>query len=293
MYANVLIGIEGGAGGRDAVALARHLAAPGATMTLAHVHRGLLRPSAAVTLGPAAEEAEASARLLEFERDASGLPADVASVAAASPARGLHEEAERRCADLIVVGSSSRGTLGRVLLRDDARASLNGAPCAVAVAARGYSGASAPPRRIGVGYDESLESEAALAAARALAGSSGASVHVLEVVSLPILAYNGLVPVVDDLLDDVCKDTSARLAKLAGVKASVVSGHAGEELAAFSRCLDLLVVGSRAYGPLRRLVLGSTANYLEHRGRCSLLVVPRAAVRAGAPQSAAAEPAVA
>jgi hypothetical protein len=56
-----------------------------------------------------------------------------------SPGRGLHEEAERRNADLIVVGSSSRSLLGRVWVGDDARASLNGAPSAVAIAARSYA----------------------------------------------------------------------------------------------------------------------------------------------------------
>ena len=39
--------------------------------------------------------------------------------------------------------------------------------------------------------------------------------------------------------------------------------------------LDILVVGSRSYGAARRLVLGSTSNYLERHARCSLLVLPR------------------
>ena len=53
-------------------------------------------------------------------------------------------------------------------------------------------------------------------------------------------------------------------------------GLAGEELAAFGEHVDLLVVGSRGYGPVRRLVLGSTSEYLERHARCSLLVLPRA-----------------
>jgi nucleotide-binding universal stress UspA family protein len=54
-----------------------------------------------------------------------------------------------------------------------------------------------------------------------------------------------------------------------------VYGLTGEELATFGDVLDLLVVGSRSYGPLRRLVLGSTSNYLQRRARCPLLVLPR------------------
>jgi hypothetical protein len=37
------------------------------------------------------------------------------------------------------------------------------------------------------------------------------------------------------------------------------------------------VVGSRSYGPVRRLVIGSTSDYLERHARCALLVLPRAA----------------
>ena len=51
----------------------------------------------------------------------------------------------------------------------------------------------------------------------------------------------------------------------------------GEELAAFGDDVDILVVGSRSYGPVRRMMLGSTSDYLERHARCSLVVLPRAA----------------
>ena len=54
-------------------------------------------------------------------------------------------------------------------------------------------------------------------------------------------------------------------------------GLAGEELAAFGDEVQLLVVGSRGYGPMKRLILGSTSGYLERHARCSLLVLPRSA----------------
>jgi nucleotide-binding universal stress UspA family protein len=76
-------------------------------------------------------------------------------------------------------------------------------------------------------------------------------------------------------------EANARLSKLPGVAGRAVYGLAGEELAAFSKDVDLLVVGSRSYGPVKRLVLGSTSDYLERHARCSLLVLPRPA-QAGA-----------
>jgi len=62
-----------------------------------------------------------------------------------------------------------------------------------------------------------------------------------------------------------------------GVEGHAVYGLAGEELAAFGDQVDILVVGSRGYGPVKRLVLGSTSDYLERHARCSLLVLPRVA----------------
>jgi nucleotide-binding universal stress UspA family protein len=73
------------------------------------------------------------------------------------------------------------------------------------------------------------------------------------------------------------EEANERLRRLADVDGRAVYGLAGEELAAFGDELDILVVGSRSYGPLRRLVVGSTSDFLERHARCSLLVLPRAA----------------
>ncbi|HXN37136.1 MAG TPA: universal stress protein, partial [Solirubrobacteraceae bacterium] len=167
MYDNVLVGVDGSANSAGAIALAGQLA--GASLTLAHVHAGALNPVHASTPGMLDEEHDASHELLERQRAATGVNAQLVSVVAATPGRGLHTQAEEQGADLLVVGSSSRGLLGRVTLGDDTRASLNGAPCAVAIAAHGYSQPPAPILAVGVGYDGSPESEAAIDAARAIA----------------------------------------------------------------------------------------------------------------------------
>ena len=44
---------------------------------------------------------------------------------------------------------------------------------------------------------------------------------------------------------------------------------------AFGSECDLLMVGSRGYGPLRRVMLGSTALNLQSRARGPLLILPR------------------
>jgi nucleotide-binding universal stress UspA family protein len=59
------------------------------------------------------------------------------------------------------------------------------------------------------------------------------------------------------------------------VTPEVAVGTAWKELAARSADLDLLVVGARAYGPMRRLLLGSTSSRLARHAACPLLITPR------------------
>jgi nucleotide-binding universal stress UspA family protein len=278
MFENVIAGVDGRPNGRDAIALASRLLGPEGALTLANVHGGAFNPTHAATPGRLNEERETSLQMLERERSQADVQAELVSHEAGSPGRGLHELAERRGADLLVVGSCSRGPFGRVLIGDDTRTSLNGAPCAVAIASRGYAEHPVPIATIGVGYDGSPESEAALATARALAKRDRALLRALEVVSIPNYAFTGFgAPALGDSIATMLSEANTRMAELQGTEGRAVYGLAGEELAAFGDELQLLVVGSRGYGPIKRLILGSTSDYLQRHARCSLLVLPRSA----------------
>ena len=286
MFKNVLVGVDGSPNGRDAIALASQLIDPDGKLTLAHVHSGKLRPSHAITPGMVAEEREASHNLLEQERAAADVTADLLSIESMSPGRGLHEQAEEQNADLLVVGSCSHGAFGRAMLGDDTRAALNGAPCAVAVASRDYAewagGAGSQIVKVGVAYNASPESIAALAVAGELAAMTGATTHAMEVVSIPSTAYAGIVvSTFGDYIDVILQEANSRLEDLPDIEGHAVYGLAGEELAAFGDQVDILVVGSRGYGPVKRLVLGSTSAYLQRHARCPLLVLPRGATSRG------------
>lgn len=276
MFDNVLVGVDGRAYGRDAIALAAQLAGSGGKLTLANVRAGEYQPLSAITPGLIAEERDASMELLERERAEVDVQAELVSVVSASAGAGLHRRAEEQGADLLVVGSCSHSALGRAMLGDDTRAALNGAPCAVAIAARGYDAHPTPLAKVGVAYNGSPESEKALAAAREVASPTHATVIALEVVSIPTYAFSGVVaPSLGDTIDTMIAEASKRMSAMPDVDGRAVYGLAGEELAAFGEDVDLLVVGSRGYGPVRRLVLGSTSDYLERHARCSLLVLPR------------------
>jgi nucleotide-binding universal stress UspA family protein len=279
MFKNVLVGVDGSANGRDAIVLAGHLADPDGKLTLANVRDGQLHPNHAITPGMLKEERKASYALLQDEREAGGVEAELVSAVAYSAGRGLHELAEERGVDLLVVGSCSHhGVLGRAMLGDDTRAALNGAPCAVAIAPAGYAEHPVELRRIGVAYNQSPESKQALAAARELAGVSAGTITALEVVVIPTVLYIGLMPpLVGAGVDSMLEEALARMKAMPDVEGHAVYGITGEELAQFGDELDILVVGSRGYGPVKRLVLGSTSDYLERHARCALLVLPRGA----------------
>src|ERR1700747_240373 len=113
MFKNVIVGVDGRGGGRDAVALASKLLDGAGKLTLAHVRQGETHPYHASARGFLDQERDAAAKLLEAERDETGVSAELVSVVGASAARGLHERAEEQGADLIGVGSGQRGGVGR------------------------------------------------------------------------------------------------------------------------------------------------------------------------------------
>ncbi|HEY7934159.1 MAG TPA: universal stress protein [Solirubrobacteraceae bacterium] len=282
MFKNVLVGVDGRPNSDDAIALASVLTDQDGKLTLAHVHSGELRPSHAITPGLVKAEREASHELLEQQRAKANIQAQLISIVAMTVGRGLHEQAEEQNADLLVVGSCAHGAFGRAMLGDDTRAALNGAPCAVAVASLGYAKHPETITKIGVAYNGSPESEAALAVARKLAAPTGATLRAREVVSIPTIAYTGIMPpAIGESIDVMLAEANGRMHALGDIDGQAVYGLPGEELAAFSGQVNLLIVGSRGYGPVKRLVLGSTSDYLERHARCSLLVLPRGATSAG------------
>jgi len=276
MFKKVLVGSDGRSGGRDAIALAGRLLDSDGEITLVRVFSGALTPSHAITPGLVAEERERALEGIEKDRSDAGIEANVMACEGVSPGRVLHEVAEQQGADLLVLGSCHRGAFGRSLLGDDTRESLNGAPCAVAVAPGGYADRPAPFATIGVGYDGSTESRAALDLAREIAAPTGARIELRQVLHFPTYIYTGLIPPVGEGIDEIVRDADAEMKKIEGVEAKAEYGLPGEDLASFSREVDLLIVGSRGYGPVGRLIHGSTSNYLQRHARGPLIVLPRA-----------------
>jgi nucleotide-binding universal stress UspA family protein len=207
---------------------------------------------------------------------AAGVPARTAPLPGGSPARQLQELAQREDAAAIVIGSSHRGDVGRVLAGTTAERLLRGAPCPVLVAPRGYAGGEL--RRILVGHDGGDAAQGALAVALAAPGEVQL-VRVLEPSSLDL--QTSMADVWFPPVDVETRAREAFEAEFAGladaVQRDLVVADAASELVRRSADADLAIVGSRGYGPLRSVLLGSVSAQLVRRAACPVMVVPRGA----------------
>jgi nucleotide-binding universal stress UspA family protein len=137
-------------------------------------------------------------------------------------------------------------------------------------------------RSIGVGIEDSPESWNAIQRAAALGVAAGATLRVIHAL-YPVIAPP-MVPKESERLTgelrasgeralnraatSVSKDLRAEITLLVGDPVLVLEHEA-------SRGLDLLVLGARGYGPLRRVLLGSVSAEVVRHSPCPVLVVPR------------------
>jgi len=226
---------------------------------------------------------------IDAELRALGIPVECRTFRDTSAARALNHAAEDVEAGLLVVGSSRRSAAGRVLAGEStAERLLHGAPCPVAVVPRSWA-RDGRPVTIGVAYVDTEEGRAALRGAYALARHVGAKLRVLTVVS-PSLAMrlDAEAPAagrsgkdVEDVVGErrVRAETELRsvVAALDGVPVDTDAfvGDPADVLISVSEHLDLLLLGSRAYGPLRAVLLGSVSRRVLRAAYCPVIVLPR------------------
>jgi nucleotide-binding universal stress UspA family protein len=290
MYRKIIVGYDGSDQARDGLALGRTLArVSGATMLVAYVFRH------DVPLGSGWENfkqtmrANAERLLSEAASTLEDVEVETRPIKSSSAARGLQELAEAESADVIALGSSHHGSLGRVLMGTVSDRLFHGAPCAVAVAPRNYADSTdASLRVIGVAFDGSPESKAALATAASLGEAAAATLRIFGVAESDIFfGYTAMPSAADQAellrtqkehLEREIGEAAERLPRGLRAATQVLSGDAAEKIASKAEeGVDLLVTGSRGYGPARRVLLGSVSSKLARSAPCPLLVVPRTA----------------
>ncbi len=295
MFNTIVVGVDGREGGRDALALGERLRRLfGGELVAVHaysselfVSRGASPDFETVMHGHAVD-------LVVGEMEAAGVEGHAVAMRDGSPGRALHAAAKWHDADLIVVGSAHRGPVGRVLAGDVTVGTLHGASHPVIVAPRGYAEHATEIRTMGVGFDGSPESRTAAALARDLAAAVGARLRVIFVLQPPTPGGAGLA--YDRDWHDEAQTARERaqsevdelVAELGDIAAGeVVVGDPVRELSYAANDLDLLVTGSRNYGPVRRVMLGSTSSKLVHQAPCPVLVLTRGASEHAAEDAAA------
>jgi nucleotide-binding universal stress UspA family protein len=281
VFETIVVGYAGDEAGRDAVKLAVALAAGmNARVTIVYPYSPLLSAAPA-------DEVEQHIReelrtLLPSSRE---LAEAIYHWSSSSwPIHALHSMAGYERAGLIVVGAARAGIAGHLHISPMERM-VHGAPCAVLVAPAGY--ADRDPgvlRRFGVGFTDSAEARVALRLGCALADVFDGELSVLAAswLSTIVRSYAAQAVAVSQLEDETYAATKASLERAVAeldagtpVHTQTIRGDPCEVLIERSADLDLLVLGSRAYGPLRHVLLGSVSAPVMRQARCPVLVIPR------------------
>ena len=280
MIERILIGYDGSEQARDAVLLGADLAARLEADAILGVC--VDRPGRPL----AAEEADA---LLD---GAASLAPEVdlrrAVTTDSSPADGLRRLVSEARADLLVVGSTHRGPIGRVLPGSTALRLIGSVSCPLAVAPRTSPGENRAPADgdVAVAYDGSPEAIEALRFGARLASQLSAPLHVLGALGVrpgspPALLDRVGTPAseegaehrdrlrraVESAVAGLPVELDVRQVLLEGPPASAIPVH---EMAAGG----LLVTGSHRRGPLVSLLLGSVSDALTEASPWPVVIVP-------------------
>ena len=283
----LLAGADGTGSGLDAVAFGARLAsAISSPLVVACVcpNEALL----AGAEGGSDDPQRQATSILEAARDVVGdLPADYRTVVSTSPARGLAELAEKEDVEAVVVGSTHRGPVGRVMSGSTAERLLHGSGCPVAVAPRGYRlHRSKPVEAIGAAFTDTPEGHEAVRVAADLAARANLPLTVYSVVALHTnwLRPEAVQPDATVVPEETIRAYREPLDRVVGdlpegvpATGRLLFGEVVDELSmAAERDVDLLVCGSRGYGPVRRVLLGTVSSALVRQASVPTLVVPRA-----------------
>lgn len=286
----VVIGFDATDSGEDALALGVRLAqATGQRPVAAAVYPESPLGSGHVDAEWVAVVRDHAEHTLQRARAVLGddVGAQYLAVPSGSAAHGLDDLAERLAASVIVVGSGRGGPLRRITAGSTAERLLHGASVPVVVAPRGHRDRSrAGLDVVGCAFVDTVDGREALRVAARLARGAGARLNVYTVVAptadFALLggrdAQRAYVESARDVFHEALQRAVGELDPDVAATPAVLEGDVVDALAALDdRDVDVLVVGSRGYGPLRRVLLGGTSSRLIRRAACPVMVVPRCA----------------
>lgn len=283
--ARIVVGYDGGQTGEDALAFGqRWCRASGDRLTVVTVHPG---PHA---IGPArvdaewvAYEREEADKLLEEARALidPDLDAVYERVDAGSAAHGLHDLCES-AGTLVVLGSRRASGLRRTFPGSTAQRLMQGSVPPVAIVPWGYADtAEGSLSSVAAAYVDTPDGRVALEHAVQMAGHLSARLRIVSVVPdtrvAPAMGEPRLFGM--EQRQDYRTALDAAVASVGSqveVSGDLRDGPVVEALTELGPAdADLLVCGSRGYGPVRRVLLGGVSSRVIRHARIPVVVVPR------------------
>lgn len=223
-----------------------------------------------------------------LEEAATRLSATHLEIATSHPvgraASVIVERADRRAADLIILGARGHGAIERAVLGSVSAEVVDRAHCSVLVARKPTT------RRTLIGTDGSAEAMSAISFVAQSGLFSGAELRLVHAIDLRPAWWLGFAPEDASFASDAymaalaegrrraceVEDRARQILEAAGmgVSACVVEGTAAVAInsEADHWGADLVVVGTRGHGLIKRLLLGSTARSVLHGSSSSVLI---------------------
>ncbi len=229
-----------------------------------------------------------------LDRARASLPADLEASFEVRQARsipaGLVELADDVDASVLVVGSSTKGALGRISFGSIIDRLAHSSTRPVLLAPRGFrSGPESRIRRVNIAYAGSADGAHLAETAERIADGTGTPVRAVSFVVRPPKRLLGTVEQsADDLVADAWVErTKDRLREQAGDRTDELGRRLADSLVvgvgvSWSRAIgdvpwqdgDLLLVGPSAVGPAARIFLGSGASKIVRSSPVPVLLVP-------------------
>jgi nucleotide-binding universal stress UspA family protein len=179
-----------------------------------------------------------------------------------------------------------------VLLGGTAERVIHDAPCPIAVVPHGYKPPEKGVQLIGAAFSQTTEGQEAFEAAALMARRGGVRLRAITVLEGDVERQtSGMMAEQHHEADPrgaaearkrmgaeaALRNAIAEHAADLDVDVDVLAQEPAEALIAASRHVDMLVMGSRARGPKRSVVLGSVSRAVAGGAACPLLILPRGA----------------
>lgn len=223
---------------------------------------------------------------------ATGGKVEKSHIAVGRPDAEIVRLAEEIGAEMVVLGSRGLGPLRRVVLGSVSNSVVRHAHASVLVVRSNGEGGSLPGRIL-LALDGSKGAEAAKRITAEISAATGSELHILRVLETKAYRPYPGPEYWEGWEEDLERskryakafvDENARQIQADGVKvveADLALGDADTEIVRFAEGIhaDLIVVGSRGLGGIRRALIGSVSDSVVRHAHCPVMVVRQGSQR--------------